>query len=238
MIVSHQHRFIFMKTRKTAGTSVEVFLSSIAGDDAIVTPFGVAEGIDHAPRNWQRLFNPLSETIGPMRYRSRGIRGRGWSRTAKDLLHRRAFEEHLTARLAIARLGRRTWRDYFTFCFERDPWDKTLSWYWWSTRNLSHRPPLAEWIMTAQLPSDWSTYAIGDDLAVDFVGRYESLEEDLALALRTLGIDVPVELPRAKAQHRPSSGEETFEPSAHRRIAEVFAREIKAFGYEDRSVAC
>ena len=51
MIVSHEHRFIFVKTRKTAGTSIEVFLSKFAGDDAIVTPtIPAVEG--HQPRNY------------------------------------------------------------------------------------------------------------------------------------------------------------------------------------------
>lgn len=39
MIISHQHRFIFVKTLKTAGTSIEVFLSGLCGRDDVVTPF-------------------------------------------------------------------------------------------------------------------------------------------------------------------------------------------------------
>jgi hypothetical protein len=38
VIVDHEHKFIFVKTRKTAGTSVEVFLAPLLGADAIVTP--------------------------------------------------------------------------------------------------------------------------------------------------------------------------------------------------------
>ncbi len=37
MIVSHQHRFVFLKTRKTAGTSVEIALSKICGPDDIIS---------------------------------------------------------------------------------------------------------------------------------------------------------------------------------------------------------
>ena len=37
MIASHQHRFIFLKTRKTAGTSVEIALSKVCGPDDIIT---------------------------------------------------------------------------------------------------------------------------------------------------------------------------------------------------------
>ena len=36
MIISHKHKFIFIKTKKTTGTSVEIFLSNICGLDDIV----------------------------------------------------------------------------------------------------------------------------------------------------------------------------------------------------------
>jgi len=38
MIISHEHKFIFLKTRKTAGTSIELALSHLCGPDDIVTP--------------------------------------------------------------------------------------------------------------------------------------------------------------------------------------------------------
>jgi hypothetical protein len=50
-VISFKHSFVFVKTTKTAGTSIEVELSKIAGDDAIVTPI-VPEVAGHAPRNY------------------------------------------------------------------------------------------------------------------------------------------------------------------------------------------
>ena len=43
MIISHKHRFIFIKTRKTAGTSIEIFLSQFCDKDDILTPIGEGE---------------------------------------------------------------------------------------------------------------------------------------------------------------------------------------------------
>ena len=37
MIVSHRHRYIFVRTRKTAGTSVEIALSKFCGPDDVIT---------------------------------------------------------------------------------------------------------------------------------------------------------------------------------------------------------
>jgi hypothetical protein len=50
MIISHKHRFIFIKTFKTAGTSIEIFLSSQCGAEDVVTP--VLPHVEpHVPRN-------------------------------------------------------------------------------------------------------------------------------------------------------------------------------------------
>lgn len=39
MIISHKHNFIFIKTAKTAGSSIEAYLSPFCGESDIVTPF-------------------------------------------------------------------------------------------------------------------------------------------------------------------------------------------------------
>ena len=52
MIVSFDHRFAFIKVKKTAGTSVELLLSQVAGPSAIVTPITPPED-GHEPRNYE-----------------------------------------------------------------------------------------------------------------------------------------------------------------------------------------
>ena len=72
MIVSHAHRFIFIKTQKTAGTAMEVALSAICGPDDIITPIQTwieGERREHAGRGPQnyRLEHPAVPRRPPSR---------------------------------------------------------------------------------------------------------------------------------------------------------------------------
>ena len=53
MIISHKHKFIFIKTAKTAGTSIEIDLNRVLGGSDIATPiFPAVDG--HKPKNFKR----------------------------------------------------------------------------------------------------------------------------------------------------------------------------------------
>jgi hypothetical protein len=253
LIVSHKHRFIFIKTHKTAGTSVELLLSRVAGPDAIVPP--AAPGDDREPtlddRNWRAGFNPLPElrrtlttgaTVNGPFPKSLGggfdppVRSRVSSaaRTAYQAARRIRYFDHASAWLLRERLGRQVWDSYFKFCFERNPWDKAVSLYSWRAPTEIDGARFSEWVISdcGQLESDWPLYSIDDDLAVDFVGRFENLTDDLRAALAKVGapgVD-RLTLPTAHTGRRREIPLMTTEAQA--RIAEIFCREIDRFGYE------
>ena len=60
MIISHKHKFIFIKTKKTAGTRVKVYLSQFCGSDDIITPIFPQEK-NHKAKNYFGRFNILSD---------------------------------------------------------------------------------------------------------------------------------------------------------------------------------
>lgn len=59
MIISHKYKFIFIKTFKTAGTSLEANLSHYCGEDDVVTEI-YPPVVGHRPRNAEPFFNHIS----------------------------------------------------------------------------------------------------------------------------------------------------------------------------------
>ncbi len=232
MIVSHEHRFIFIKTRKTAGTSIEVALSQIAGDDAIVTPIDPPEP-QHDPRNyrshqaaWPELLRwALANPSGRTRPVLGLVRRAGLARSYD-------YYNHMPAWLIRAQVGHDTWNTYFKFCFERNPWDKAVSLYSWLARNCTSAPPFEEWLLTGpNLLSDWSLYSLDERCAVDAVGQYERLDTELRSFLERVGAPTDgLHLPRAKGGV-PRSGY-LYSPRAVEHVRRVFHREVEMFGYD------
>lgn len=111
MIISHQHRFIFIKTIKTAGTSIEVYLSPHCAPGDILTPVQPPhEG--HQPRNWGSFYNHFSawgvrQAIDPdiwKNYHKFCVERNPWDKTVSDYcMHRHrsgnrlSFDEYLAA---------------------------------------------------------------------------------------------------------------------------------------------
>lgn len=228
MIVSFEHNFVFLKVPKTAGTSVELFLDPIAGDDAIVTRISPPEEASH-PRHSATSPRVVARAL----WAARGDRG-AIGRITTCLRRREVlFFNHMPASLVRERIGPKRWDAMFRFCFDRNPWDKSISRYFWRTRRVSPRPAFDDWaIIAGNLPNAHRIYTIDGLLAVHTVGRYEHLIEDLTDALGAIGIDRAVALPRAKASVRPTTDATPIGERAEAAIRDAFAWEIEHFGWE------
>lgn len=229
MILSHKHKFIFLKTKKTAGTSIEVGLSALCGDDDVITPLTSSDEALRADgrgaQNWRR---------------------HGWWQSPRPFWRRRAFKtaaedygfyNHMTAAAAKALIGDDgVWRSYFKFAFDRNPWDREVSYYHYCFRNQGSPPPFDRFVHSdrrARL-NNYEIYSVDGDVAVDFVGRYETLTEDLARALAQIGIDTDVELPRAKGSFRKDEKpyRDYYTAASRALIGEWYKPEIALLGYE------
>jgi hypothetical protein len=146
----------------------------------------------------------------------------------------RKIRKNLSAYSAKLYVGREIWNTYFKFCFERDPFDKAVSLYYWHTRNLKNRPEINDYIqsMDRSKLSNWHLYTIDDRLAVDFVGRYEGLEKDKRYITERLGLP-DYSLPEAKSHTRKTRRHysQMMNNESRRYIEEMCANEIKEFNY-------
>jgi hypothetical protein len=227
MIVSHKHRLIFMKSQKTAGTSLELALSGICGEDDIITPLHERH---ERERNEIGGLGPRNTDVPIRRHRLEDwnlIRqGRG----------RRAFWEHVNAREVRAWLPPAVWRNYYKFAVERNPWDRAISLYWWLLHDQKDRPPMLEFFQTIpqRSISNLGWYAIDGEVVLDHVMRYENLVGEIASLCARIGLNAPIELPHAKSGVRKDRRpyQEVLGPKERDVIAERCSREIDLLGYE------
>jgi hypothetical protein len=226
VIVSHRHKFIFVKTRKTAGTSLEIGLSQHCGPDDVITPVAAEDEELRAELGFR---SPQNTAIPARWTQPRQLLRAALGRIGK-------FYNHMPAKDIRRFVGEGTWDDYFTFTIEREPYGKAISRYYWST--TEPRPTIDDYLRTApvHLISNWGVYTINDTVAVDFVIRFERLAEDIERVRDTLGL-AEITMPRAKGGYRKNRAHysEVLGPAARERIELVCAKEIKHFGYGWRS---
>lgn len=235
MIISHQYKFIFIKTRKTAGTSVEVALSRFCNENDIVTEIG-----DEQFRQQQ------GGQVGKTIYKD------WFNYSFKDLVKlllpnkkpdRILFKSHATASQIKHNVSRKIWNNYFKIAIERNPWDKAISKYYFSKGfsqgENSDFPSLSEYLQTSLknpfLLSNWKIYTIKNRIAVDRVLFYETLNTDLAKLAKDIGLS-DLKLPEQKlnGSYRQDKRHyrEILSESDAKIIEKICQREINAFNYK------
>ncbi len=216
MILSHKYKFIFIKTAKTAGTSIEVFLSKHCGATDVVTPIEPpVEG--HEPRNYEGFINPIPEILQRP--------GKLFSALRHSITSREKFYRHMPASEVQKRVPVEVWTTYFKFCVERNPWDKVLS------RSLS----LDEYLARGRFPINYFRYTDrSGKIIVDRILRYENLLTELGKIFSQLKIPFEGTLGvQAKSEYRTDRRpyQEIFNDQQRRIVEKAFAKEIELHGY-------
>jgi hypothetical protein len=226
MIISHKYKFIFIKTIKTAGTSIEVFLSQCCGDDDVLTPV-VPHVEPHVARNHKGYWNPIPQMLV--------YRGRSRLAVLRRFLKRKKFFNHMPAKAVRATVPSSTWNNYFKFCVERNPWDKVMSGHHMEKDFPRGLKTMDEYLRKGRFPINYPLYMDNDGrLIVDEIIRYESLMEGLGRVFGRLGIPFNGALGiNAKSEHQKNRTpyQRGYTESQKEFVAKVFAKEIEMHGY-------
>lgn len=235
MLVSHRKKFIYTKTAKTAGTSVESYFE----------PYCMPEG------EWQE------EHSRDMHVSEAGIIG---FRGAKRPIGTEWFN-HMSAKKIKEKLGDDVWNAYFKFCVVRDPFDKAVSafYHFKKAREGSGKDPVGltlkqrlkkilrpepkfdsvreefeHWLAGGAMVLDRDKYVIDGEFCLDEVIRYESLQDDLKSVCEKIGVEFePARLPEFKKGIRDDKVglSEIYTPKSIEIVADLYAYELNRFGY-------
>jgi hypothetical protein len=223
MLISHRKKFIYFKTIKTAGTSVEIFFE----------PYCLPENSRHGEAH------AITETVS-----NAGIVGSRMELWKKE--HR--FYSHMRAAEVKEAVGEAIFNSYFKFCIIRNPFDKAVSFFWWTQfkkptawDHLNKAPfsavktAFCTFMETAHLPADRDIYPINGAPVVDAFIRFENLTGDLREICSRIGIGRPArEIGTYKSgmRLRPEPYRDYFDARAEAAVRTAYAWELENLGYE------
>lgn len=230
MLISHRKRFIFIKTLKTAGTSVEVYFEKWC------MPEGEWTG-QHSRAEYE------SET-GIIGYRG-------------PLAYTKKWQNHMPAKEVKAHISSDVWNNYFKFTTVRNPYDKLISEFYFkkfkfdegvlkndfffaqnlfdSKNNKATIETFQKWVREKKFAIDTDKfYEDGIDY-MDYYIRYENLNEGIEYVCNKL--DIPFEadkIPRLKSGIRNVAVPitEFYDNECIEIVYNAFPWEFKKFNYQ------
>lgn len=211
MIVSHRHRFIFFAVPRTATHAVRTALAPELGPD-----------------DWQQqaLFEDRRLPIPALAARRHG---------------------HLSVQDVMGHLDETAWRDYCKFAFVRNPFDRFVSAAFMLFRGDPTFGPNATDRLKAALdrprfrqrvlirPQAEQLADASGAIAMDVLGRYETLDRDFAAICRRLGLPAVNLERRNRTTH--DRYQRYYDDELRERVAAFYAADIAAFGYRFDSAA-
>lgn len=215
MIISHLHKFIFFKTRKTAGTSIEIALASVCGPDDIITglnPKGLPKGYTHPVRN----------TIPQLEY----------GHASAETVCRHVSEDVWHSYTKIASI-RNPWDRIVSMYWFRK---QEPNWQHWSfdtfvdkfaTGGTLHQSGL-------NIPSHCAFLKAPPEstLATDILIRFEDLQRNMEALSERLNVHLPP-LPHAKGEYRKGQDHYSshYDDCTRDLIARRYADDIERFQF-------
>jgi hypothetical protein len=238
MILSRRHRFVFIKGKKVASTSVEIALAQLCGPEDIVTPL---TPIDERARLPGGARNYSDDAAGERAYLA-AIASPDARRGVLRTHVRPLYHNHMSVSAVEARFG--SLDDYEILFVERNPYAKVISWanmaggYDAYNRGDVVRSTRAD--VRRRVDEAIRTGAIGDARNIDRYRRrdaispgwrYETLERQLGAWAADKG---GVALPHAKPglMSNDLDVRHWLTPRHIETINALYADEFQAFGYQ------
>ena len=255
MYISPAKGFAFLHSRKVVGSSISARLAlEMVDDDIMIGCWRDAASLG-VYFNKKALAAAKSRAFSYAKFSTKNfLKGKGFSPTPSKMnylikqYYRLNFGldagAHSSAASVKKMLGE-DWSSLFKFALVRNPWDHAVSDYYWR-KCPQKRVSFKEFLHLLQEPTtadprrvrppiitNWSVYAIEDQISVDFVGRFERLETDLAKISSELGFNLVDSLPRAKSTHRDKSKSlrEHYDDESIELVSEIYRKEIDTFNY-------
>lgn len=166
MLISHKHKFIFIKTFKTASTATEVSVSRYLEENDVVGE--LASEYEEVRKKF---------AVFPRNHRMNG----------------RPVPAHATARELKAFVGCDIWSRYLKITTERHPYDRLLShFYHYKQEGILSQESFNEFILSPKWYDarniNKDRLMIGMSWAPDIVMKFENLNHELSLTMKALGI--------------------------------------------------
>jgi len=256
MIISHKYKFIFLHCRKTGGSTITSLLNRFLGPNDIQIgswPDTIASGgkINQNVLNILLLKAMRQPDFIPKLIKMLGQSNKKMLSKKVNIIVKEKYRkmisenpEHATA-VDIKKFDPSSWEKYLKFCFVRNPFDAAVSDFYWSKgpqkgvtfeefllrkNDASRADP--ERLVTKPI-TNWEIYTLDDKVAVDFIGRFENMNDDLRQIGRLLNLECTLELPpwKAKGHSRKTPGLELYNEKTISLVGEIYDREIKQFNY-------
>ncbi len=245
MIYLKDRKLLFIKTGKTAGTSIEIALSCNAGRDDIVTPFGsFADELKrdevggHFPVNW--AVNPEDEALACDKFRALKTfnkAGRLPDGKIEAFRGERVVRSHARADEIVDAFGISFLEDNHVVSVCRHPYDRLVSGAYFRDDahgdDASFRQTIAK-LLDRKKPQGYGHYYYNDTLVADTILRYEHLEEDLSALESRFDLQLVENLPRTKHTYRTDRrpAAEILTSAEKDRCYELHKVFFEAFDYE------
>jgi len=214
MLVSHNYKFIFIKTRKTASTSTEAFLERFCVDPSIMESYIPEHSADEVENSF-------------------GIIGSRWH----GKIGKRRWFNHKPVSEIKRDLGEDLFNSYRKVCNIRNPYDLAVSYYHFMG-NKKVDKILFEAFMrnpstlhTLKTNIDlWSDNGIYD---FDYI-RMESLQSDLCSFLDKIGCHSKSSFPLLHFKKSSDRGnyKSYYNSSSRKAVEDIYGKEIELFSYK------